>query len=148
MGETTELIVKLVEGPDEMEGALAVRRRVFVEEQGVPPEEEYDEYDEVAVHAAAISAGSVIGTGRFYLLASGEARIGRMAVDRSWRRGGIGGRLLGLLESEALVQGLAHSVLHAQTYVQAFYAGHGYVPEGPVFLEAGIEHVAMRKVLG
>ena len=147
MDEVPGLIVKLAENPAEQREAAAVRFRVFVEEQGVPPEEEYDEYDSVAVHAIALQDRQVIGTGRFYSLESGEARIGRMAVDATWRRSGVGGIILSLLEEEARRQGLRAAVLHAQTYVQAFYAGHGYLPVGPVFMEAGIEHVTMRKTL-
>lgn len=147
MDETAEVIVKVVEGQKEMEAAARVRQRVFVEEQGVSPQQEYDEYDAVATHVVAVNAGQAIGTGRFYRLASGQARIGRMAVDLPWRRTGTGSRILRLLEAEAHRQGLEQVVLHAQTYVQAFYAGHGYVPEGSVFMEAGIEHIAMRKEL-
>lgn len=130
-----------------MEGATEVRRRVFVEEQGVPPEEEYDAYDAVAVHVVAVHDGQVIGTGRLFRHESGEARIGRMAVDLKWRRRGVGGRLLAALEDQARLQQLGRVVLHAQTYVQEFYARHGYAPVGPFFMEAGIEHVAMWKDL-
>src|SRR5687768_14148100 len=106
MEQTDAVVVKLVERPDEMEDAAQVRTRVFIEEQGVPPDEEYDAYDAIAAHVVAIKAGRVIGTGRFYRLETGEARIGRMAVDQPWRRGGTGSRLLRLLEEEARRQGL------------------------------------------
>lgn len=143
----SKVVVKLVETPDELAGASAVRRRVFVEEQGVPVEEEYDAYDSVAVHAVAIDGGDVIGTGRLFTNDAGEAHIGRMAVDEKWRRLGIGGRVLEALEEEARRQKMGRVVLHAQTYVQQFYAKHGYTPHGPLFIEAGIEHVAMGKAL-
>lgn len=140
-------MVKLVETPEELAGAAAVRRRVFVEEQGVPLEEEYDAYDAAAAHVVAIIEGRVIGTGRLFMDETGEAHIGRMAVDRRWRRNGIGSRVLDALEQEARRQRITRVVLHAQTYVQQFYATHGYAAEGPFFIEAGIEHVAMEKVL-
>ncbi|MSQ33644.1 MAG: GNAT family N-acetyltransferase [Dehalococcoidia bacterium] len=124
-----------------------MRLRVFVEEQGVPAEEERDGYDAQAVHAVAVLDGVVVGTGRLVLLDEGAGKIGRMAVERQLRRRGIGGRILGFLEAEAKRRGLAEAVLHAQTYVQGFYADHGYVAEGDVFLEAGIPHIAMRKRL-
>ncbi len=142
-----DVVVKLVAAPDELEAATAVRRRVFVEEQGVPLEEEYDEYDAIAIHAAAVCQGRIIGTGRLFRHESGEGRIGRMAVDVAWRRQGVGGRLLEALEAEARRLKMPRVVLHAQTYVHEFYARHGYVPYGPRFMEAGIEHVAMRKEL-
>jgi len=70
-----------------------------------------------------------------------------MAVDREWRRHGVGGQILEFLEGEATQQGLTHCLLHAQEYVKAFYAGHGYVERGAVFMEAGIPHMEMVKEL-
>jgi predicted GNAT family N-acyltransferase len=148
LGVMEPVLIKLVANPEEMAAARAVRRRVFIEEQGVPPNEEYDEYDDQATHAVAIHAGQVVGTGRMYRDATGAARIGRMAVDGPWRRHDVGGRLLEALEAEARRLGIFRALLHAQTYVQQFYAGHGYLPEGDIFMEAGIEHVAMSKPLG
>ena len=142
-----DLVVKLVETEEERQAAFALRTRVFVQEQGVPLEEELDEDDEVAIHVAAICRGSTVGTGRVLYSSSREARIGRMAVEKPWRRSGIGGRILGTLEQAARQQGMEHGVLHAQTYVKSFYTSHGYAEEGEVFLEAGIEHVQMRKRL-
>jgi len=143
----TSIHIKPVETPQEMEAAKALRRRVFVEEQGVREEEEYDAYDEVAFHAVALHQGTVIGTGRLFQDASGQSLIGRMAIEASWRRRGVGGQVLAFLEGEAVQRGFGRIVLHAQTYVQDFYAKHGYQVEGDVFLEAGIEHVLMTKML-
>lgn len=143
----SNVLVKLVDTREELTGAAAVRRRVFVEEQGVPLQEEYDAYDAVAVHAVALVDGQVIATGRLFTDEGGEAHIGRMAVDARWRRGGIGGRILEALEEEARRQKIRRIVLHAQTYVRQFYAAHGYAAEGPLFAEAGIEHIAMEKAL-
>ena len=129
-----------------MEAAKSIRMEVFVQEQDVPEDEEMDEYDDVAVHAIAISCGTVIGTGRL-ILDGFEAKIGRMAVLQSKRRFGVGSLLLELLESEAAKNGVLVIVLHAQTYVSRFYEKHGYIREGSVFFEAGIEHVLMRKMV-
>ena len=142
-----DILVKLAENTAEVEGAMALRRRVFVEEQGVPADQEYDEYDETAIHIVALADGEVVGTGRLLYEAAGQGRIGRMAVDAPWRRKGVGGRILEALEAEAQLRGMARVLLHAQTYVQQFYARHAYKPEGTVFEEAGIEHVAMWKQL-
>ncbi|MCE2463630.1 MAG: GNAT family N-acetyltransferase, partial [Dehalococcoidia bacterium] len=84
---------------------------------------------------------------RVLYLDSGEARIGRMAVDEAWRRKGIGSHILTALEETARHRGIKEAVLHAQTYVRDFYASHGYIEEGERFLEVGIEHVQMRKRL-
>ena len=142
-----DLTVKLVETQREHQSALIVRVRVFVQEQKIPVEEELDEDDLSATHAIALVNGSVVGTGRVLYSDLGEARIGRMAVDEAWRRRGIGGHILTALEDAARQMGIKEAVLHAQTYVKGFYASHGYVEEGEVFLEVGIEHVQMRKRL-
>ena len=139
--------VKLVESAAEMEAAKAIRFRVFVYEQGVPAEEEMDEADATALHVLALLGPLPVGTGRLVALPHGEARIGRMAVDLPHRRAGVGGLIMQRLEQEARLLGLTQATLHAQTYVKAFYALLGYAEEGEVFMEAGIEHVSMRKGL-
>ena len=141
------IIIKIVETPEEWAGALAVRFRVFVDEQNVPQEEELDAQDATATHAIAIHRGHVVGTGRMYQQDVATARIGRMAVDQSYRRLGVGSELLDYLEGLARAQGVRRALLHAQEYVKQFYAGHGYREHGAVFLEANIRHVEMRKEL-
>ena len=141
------LVLKLVETDRERKAAFDVRIRVFVEEQGIPVEEELDELDGTAIHAIALMDGRPVGAGRVLSQGGVEARIGRMAVDAEWRRKGIGGGVLRTLEEAARQLGIRRAVLHAQTYVKEFYAAHGYVQEGEVFLEVGIEHVQMAKGL-
>ena len=140
----SEITVKLVETEADMEAAVGIRFRVFVDEQSVPPEIELDEYDAVATHAIALLAGQAVGTGRA-IVEGRSVRIGRMAVDREHRRSGVGGLVLQFLEDEARKQGAAEFVLHAQEYVKSFYAAHGYEEHGDPFMEAGIRHVEMRK---
>jgi predicted GNAT family N-acyltransferase len=139
--------VKLAENEEELEGAIAVRMRVFVAEQSIPPEEELDEADATATHAVALYQGQVVGTGRLVRRDDTTAQIGRMAVDQPFRRRGIGGRILERLEEEARNQGMSHCVLHAQQYVKIFYAAYGYEEHGDVFLEVNIPHIEMRKDL-
>ena len=139
--------VKLVETPQEWDGVRRLRVRVFVDEQGVPPDEEFDEHDDGAIHAAAVVDGRIVGAGRAYTLPSGETWIGRMAVEQTHRRDGIGGRVLAFLEARAARRGAASVSLHAQTYVRAFYERHGYRVRGRPFMEVGIEHVKMVKRL-
>ena len=141
-----DLTIKLVENEAEMEEALGVRFRVFVSEQNVPMDEALDEIDSSAPHAIAIHNGQVVATGRvFYRDDDSAARIGRMAVDTSWRRHGVGRRLLTFLEQEATKRGVSTYILNAQVYVKDFYAANGYQERGEEFLEAGIVHVLMRK---
>ncbi|MBI4328995.1 MAG: exonuclease subunit SbcD [Chloroflexi bacterium] len=141
-----ELTMRVAASLDERKGAFALRQKVFVEEQGISPKEEWDGRDEEAVLVVAFLEGRVVGTGRL-LMEGGQARIGRMAVEAELRRRGIGAKVLALLEEEARQRGLRRAVLHAQTYVKDFYAARGYKEEGETFLEAGIEHVAMTKDL-
>ena len=145
-----DIAVKLVETEEELEAAINVRMRVFVVEQQIPAEEELDEADATATHAIAYVEGRVIGTGRMLLVEgdpTGTCRVGRMSVDREWRRHGAGGLILECLEDEARAQGMTHCLLHAQEYVKSFYAGHGYREQGELFLEVDIPHVEMVKEL-
>ena len=141
------VVVKLVESEPELDSAMQVRFRVFVSEQGVPPEEELDEADAGAAHAIALVNGQVVGTGRLLLDDAVTAHIGRMAVDTGWRRHGIGGHILAFLEDTARAEGAQRVTLHAQECVKSFYAAHGYREHGSSFLEANIPHVEMRKEL-
>ena len=127
---------------------LAVREAVFVVEQDVPIEEERDAQDPRSVHAIARDrAGKPIGTGRLVPpAADGEpAHVGRMAVLRDWRGAGVGDALLHALLRQARERGWNDIVLNAQVSAQSFYARHGFVPFGERFIEAGIEHQAMRR---
>ncbi len=143
-----EIEAKLVETEAELEGAINVRMRVFVVEQQIPAENELDEADATATHAVATVGNRIIGTGRMLMVEGdeeGTCRIGRMAVDKEWRRHGVGAKVLHCLEEEARAQGLTHCLLHAQEYVKTFYAEYGYKERGEVFLEEGIPHIEMLK---
>ncbi|TKS54094.1 GNAT family N-acetyltransferase [Luteimonas yindakuii] len=123
---------------------LQVRGVVFIEEQGVPEALERDDDDPRSAHVVARDAGGQpIGTARL----TPQRRIGRMAVLREWRGQGVGHALLEALLREARAQGLAEVALHAQVDAIGFYSRHGFVPEGPRFDEAGIEHQTMRRAL-
>lgn len=122
---------------------MPLRIEVFVCEQGVPADMELDEFDPVSLHVVCESDGHVIGTGR--LLPDGH--IGRLAVARDWRGQGVGGRMLEALLAEAARRGLDEAVLHAQVQAEAFYLRHAFMPDGPVFEEAGIPHRLMRRRL-
>jgi predicted GNAT family N-acyltransferase len=132
----------------EIEAAMDLRVRVFVDEQGVDPEEEVDDLDRESVQIVGVDDTGVIATCRVRDLGGGEWKLERMAVDRRVRRNGVGGRLLAGAEREARERGATEMVLHAQRRAEPFYASHAYVPEGDTFLEAEIEHVRMRKALG
>ena len=117
----------------------AVREQVFVREQGVPVELEWDEFDPLCQHVVAEDAGQAIGTGR--LLPDGH--IGRMAVLESWRGQGVGSALLEALLRLAHDRGIRRVRLNAQSRAVGFYLRHGFVAEGQEFIEAGIPHLSM-----
>ena len=126
---------------DLREDAQRLRVEVFVIEQGVPIELEWDEGDEVSIHAVAYDeAGLAVATGR--LLPDGH--IGRMAVRQSARGNGIGSQVLKTLLAKAAREGHTELVLHAQLHAWGFYERHGFVGEGEEFMEAGIAHRRMR----
>jgi predicted GNAT family N-acyltransferase len=129
--------------------AYALRKEVFVREQHVPEEIELDELDDAADHVVAVDdAGRVVATGRLVVLGAHTGKIGRMAVTKSVRGQGAGAAVLQSLERIAREEHRwGEIVLHAQLSAKGFYDRAGYVAEGDIFEEAGIEHVAMRKRL-
>ena len=136
--------VRIVDWSRYSQALSSLRHVVFVEEQGVPLELELDGEDPDAHHAAAFSDdGEVIGTGR--MLESGK--IGRMAVCQLLRRRGIGRALLDTLVEEAQHMGLPDVSLGAQLSAIPFYEGAGFQAYGDVFLDAGIDHKMMKRVL-
>jgi predicted GNAT family N-acyltransferase len=154
MAEAPAIVISSVRDEAELMQALAIREVVFIEEQHVPEGIERDAEDARAFHVLAFQGGHAIGTGRLVALASpaaGEAgpwgQIGRMAVLQAHRQGKVGSLVLAALEAEARRQGMAGILMHAQLYAIGFYRRHAYEPVGPVFEEAGIEHVEMRKRL-
>lgn len=136
--------ITVVTGPWTELGAAAgaIRQEVFVVEQRVPAELELDEFDAVSLHALAVDDDTALALGTGRLLPDGH--IGRMAVRRDVRGRGIGSMLLQALMRQARQRGDSAVVLHAQLSALGFYRRHGYTPEGAVFMDAGIEHIAMR----
>lgn len=134
--------VDVIIGPWEQhrQAAGALRHEVFVDEQGVPPELELDDLDAACLHALALAGSEPVATGR--LLPDGH--IGRMAVRRGARGAGVGSLVLRALMEAARRRGDSEVVLHAQLAARDFYARHGFEAEGATFMDAGIEHIAMR----
>lgn len=119
----------------------AVRRTVFIEEQKVPEDLEWDDMDASSYHVLAMDGDGVpIGTGRLLL----DGRIGRMAVLKNWRGCGVGSAILKALLDLAQKEGHESVMLNAQTHALAFYRKHGFKAFGNEFVEAGIPHRAMR----
>ncbi len=142
-----ELQVRLARDAD-LSAVYALRHEVFVLGQDVPEELERDEHDATCDHAVALLNGAVVGTGRLVDRGTGPGSIGRMAVRDAARGAGVGAALLRRLEERAAERGLPAVELHAQLHARGFYERAGYEPYGEPYLEAGIEHVSMRKHLG
>ncbi|MER5180830.1 GNAT family N-acetyltransferase [Streptomyces sp. NPDC002896] len=150
-------VVRVAEDTADREACFAVRKEVFVVEQGVPQDIEYDAYDADAVHVLAVRDDGVpLGTGR---LLYGEAvaaktggdpavgSLGRLAVAKAARGLGAGAALVRAIEDAARERGLTAVDLHAQTHALGFYERLGYVAYGAEFPDAGIPHRAMRRAL-
>jgi len=150
-------VLRVAEDAADREACFGVRKEVFVREQGVPEDLEYDAYDAGALHVLAVREdGLPLGTGR---LLYGEAAasktdgdltvgsLGRLAVTKAARGLGVGAALVGAIEDAARARGLAAVDLHAQTQALGFYERLGYVAYGAEFPDAGMPHRAMRKAL-
>ncbi|RKE18638.1 GNAT family N-acetyltransferase [Streptomyces sp. TLI_171] len=149
--------IRVVDGADDMALARGVRHEVFVVEQNVPEELEYDEYDATSLHLLAVGAdGAALGTAR--LISGSEALgktggiegrvlLGRLAVVKAARGTGLGVRLVRAVEELGREHGAREVELHAQVQALGFYERLGYAAEGPVYDDAGIPHRTMTRVL-
>ena len=134
--------IKRVSSQAELVQALTIRILVFVREQGVPAEIELDTDDQRAIHFLAIKLAKAVGTARV-VMRRGDAKIGRMAVLKSYRRKGIGAALLKRAILSAKRLHARRIYLHAQVPVIEFYQRMGFRAVGRVFDEAGIAHRKM-----
>ena len=149
--------VRIAEDPADLEACFTVRKEVFVGEQGVPEDIEYDAYDAAALHVLAVRDDGVpLGPGRLLPGRAAAAKVGgdlsvgslgRLAVTREARGLGVGVALVRAIEDAARARGLTAVDLHAQTHALGFYERLGYEAYGPEYLEAGIPHRAMRRAL-
>ncbi len=125
----------------DLDAAFAIRRAVFCVEQGVSEAEEIDGLDEKCRQYLAVTGGIAVGTARTRTLSTGGTKIERVAILKPHRRRGIG-RVLMIHIMDNTPPPMA---LNAQVAVQRFYTELGFVAEGSIFEEAGIEHIHMTK---
>lgn len=157
MSAGAAFVCRVAMEPGDLEACFAVRKEVFVVEQQVPEDLEYDAYDAGAAHVIAVRAdGLPLGTGRLLTGAAAAAKnggddrvgaLGRLAVTKAARGLGVGAALVRAIEDAARARGLTAVDLHAQTHALGFYERLGYAVYGPEFPDAGIPHRAMRKAL-
>lgn len=147
----TDVTVYRVQDADGLQAAFSVRRQVFVLEQNVPERLELDDLDQDphTVHVLARDCQArALGAARMRSYTpTGTAKIERVAVLASHRGTGLGRALMEFLEQAADTAGYQDIVLHAQIGAQKFYERIGYTAFGDRFLDAGIEHIAMRKAM-
>jgi len=140
--------IRRIRDRSELKAAMDLRYEVFCSEQGVPRREERDGRDNNALHLIAVAGAGdeVLGTCRLVFVGR-TVQFSRLAVAVSARRRGIAMALLEAAERETRAGGADRLVLHAQTYALPLYEAAGYATRGSRFVEAGIEHVAMEKLL-
>jgi len=144
--EAGKPMVNVRVGPwEELEAdARSIRTVVFIAEQGIPADMEWDEADPGCVHAVAYNHfGAPLATGRLLEHVPGVAKIGRMAVTQAMRGSGVGRAVLDALMQAARERGYREAVLHAQVSASPFYVRAGFVSRGQVFDEVGIPHIEM-----
>lgn len=143
--------ITIVDSYPQLHECLAIRNKVFVEEQGVPNELENDEYDaspEACNHILLKCNGVPAGTGRWIPYEERMVKIQRLAVLTEFRSKGVGKRMLQELEQQARIAGNKYCILDSQCHAESFYFQLGYltISEQP-FEDAGIMHVRMQKTL-
>jgi predicted GNAT family N-acyltransferase len=141
MAQHLQFSVTRANWPGDAAALREVRTAVFIDEQGVPPDMEWDALDETSMHVLARDAnGRAIGTGRLLP----DRKIGRMAVVQSARGQGVGAAIMRALLAMARERGDAEVELSAQTHALGFYAKFGFVAFGEEYLDVGIPHRSMR----
>ena len=137
---TTGIDIQVVDWHQKQDTLKAIRKSVFIDEQHVPKDLEWDGQDDDCTHFLASVNATPVATAR--LTAKGQ--IGRMAVLREYRGTGIGSGLLAAVIEQARQSGFKQVFLHAQVNVISFYEKSGFSAEGDIFIDAGIEHRTMR----
>lgn len=135
----TEFCVRVVETDEDRALAAAIRLDVFVREQGIPANAEFDLEDFSAVHILALDHGRPVGTARV-VLANDRGRLGRLAVLKPHRHRNIGTALVRFLCNYARSCGARRVVAHAQLRALPFYLGLGFAVTSSIFDEEGIPH--------
>jgi predicted GNAT family N-acyltransferase len=140
--------VRFASTTEDRDLAFELRRLVFEVEQNVPRPLDRDAYDFNADHVVVLDEnGACVGTGRAVRLDNRTCQIGRMATAATHRKAGVGAAVLDSLERMVELRGLREVVVHSQLPAVSFYGRRGYVAEGDTFLEEGVPHVKMRKIL-
>lgn len=133
---------KFLSGQDDLAEVFYIRKKVFVDEQGISPEEEFDLLDQDAVHVLIFSGNKPVATGRL-LLDDGKYKAGRIAVLKEERGKMYGDFVVRILADHAFQAGAEHINVGAQISARGFYEKIGFVCCGEEYEEAGIPHIPM-----
>ena len=136
-----DIEIQIVDWHDRQEALKAIRKSVFIDEQHVPKDLEWDGRDTECIQFLLTADSIPVATARL----TPEGQIGRMAVLRNFRGKGFGSRLLAAVIEQAKHAGHKQVFLHAQVSVIDFYKAHGFTAYGDVFIDAGIEHRSMKR---
>ena len=132
--------IRIASWQDEASILRIIRTAVFIHEQQIPEDLEWDEFDLISMHVLALNSdGQPIGTARFLP----DGHVGRMAVLKEWRGKGLGSAMLLRILEELRSQHMQKAILNAQTTVVKFYEKFGFQVSGKEFMEVGIPHVRM-----
>jgi len=140
---------KKIMNEEELKIAFAIRKDIFVKEQGVPLDDEFDQYDKLngdCQHILVHYNEQPVGTGRIRFV-DGVGKLERISILESFRKFGLGKNIIKALEEIAKEQGASKVKLHGQTHAEGFYKKLGYRTSSDVFIEDGIPHILMLKEL-
>ncbi|MGG0178914.1 GNAT family N-acetyltransferase [Gottfriedia acidiceleris] len=138
---------KKIMNEEELKIAFAIRKDIFVKEQGVPLDDEFDQYDKLngdCEHILVHYNEQPVGTGRIRFV-DGVGKLERICILESFRKFGLGKNIIKALEEIAEEQGASQVKLHGQTHAEGFYKKLGYRTSSDVFIEDGIPHILMLK---
>lgn len=141
------MYTKKITDEKDLQTAFSIRQKVFIEEQKVPEEEEYDEFDKLDAacdHILVYYNDQPVGTGRLRVV-DGYGKLERICILIEFRKFGLGKVIIQCLEEIALKKDLTKSKLNAQSYAEGFYEKLGYKREGEEFMDCGIPHILMKK---
>lgn len=143
------MIAKRITTKSDLEKAFDLRKEVFVEEQGVPLEDEFDEFDTLdgqCEHVLVYHEEQPVGTGRIRVV-DGTGKLERICIRKSYRQFGLGKVIIQTLEEIAKDKRIGRIKLHGQTHAENFYKKLGYQTSSDMFMEDGIPHILMMKEL-
>lgn len=140
------ILYRIIKSDSDYDKILKLREDVFIKEQGVPRDLEYDEFDKDAIHYGGFSKDEAVACGRI-LICGDSAKIGRVAVKKDLRKSGIGIELCTGMIDIAKSKNVKTIHIDAQTRAKPFYEKLGFVPTGNEFYEAGIMHIKMTLAL-